>query len=90
MAAERGARRCERDKPLIILLDVNDFVAVEDFAFLLNAEDEDEHLESTLASRLVFLFDADVEDFVRLLCIEEEDKFLDVGEQSGSSFFSSL
>ena len=90
MAAERGARHWEWDKLIILLLDVKEFAVMEDFTLLLDAEDEDEHLKSTLASRLVFLLDADMEDFVRFLCVEEEDKVLDVGEHLGSSFLSSL
>ena len=68
MAAERGVRHWEWDELLIVLLNVEEFVITEEFALLLDAEDEDKHLESTLASILVFFLDADVEDFVRLLC----------------------
>ena len=63
---------------------------MEESVLLLDAEDEDKHLKSTLASMLVFLLDADVEDFVCLLCVKEEKELLDVGEQLGSLYFSSL
>ena len=44
----------------------------EEFVLLLDAREEDEHLDSTLMPRLAHLLGADVEEFVHLICFEEK------------------